>query len=58
MTTENHIKCNCLVDGARVQDLVGLTMFKYTQKGRKPELKVALIYNSFFVVLYSGMPEL
>ena len=35
--------CTCLVDGARVQDLVGLTMFKYTEKARKPELKVALM---------------
>lgn len=29
-----------LVDGAHVQDLIGLIMFKYTEKARKPELKV------------------
>jgi hypothetical protein len=31
------------VDGSRVQDLIGLIMFKYTEQGRKPELKVDLI---------------
>jgi hypothetical protein len=30
-----------LVDGARVQDLIGLTMFKYTEEARKPKLKVS-----------------
>ncbi|CAB3987978.1 Hypothetical predicted protein [Paramuricea clavata] len=28
-----------IVDGARVQDLIGLTMFKYTEEARKPKLK-------------------